>query len=78
MGQNRVKPSKAQTDMGVDKNNKYVSAFMGYHSVWYENWSPTCIAGWHTHVDDGIALTDAQQAFGIQLKALMDWLDNQP
>lgn len=62
-------------NMGIDPDD-YVSAYMGYHSVWYSYFSPTCKAGWHTHVDKGVLVSTAKDAFRIQFDALATWLDN--
>ena len=56
-------------------NDSYVSAFAGYHAVWYTDFSPRCKAGWHTHVSLSINETDATQAMKLQLGDLIAWLD---
>ena len=58
--------------------DNYVSAFAGYHAVWYDKWSSKCKAGWHTHVDSGISVANASQAMKLQLGELINWLDQNP
>lgn len=56
-------------------NDSYVSAFTGYHAVWYDHWSKSCKAGWHTHVDSGITTPNASKAIKLQLEVLIKWLN---
>jgi hypothetical protein len=74
----------AEADLKAEKDTElqgsgfddYVSAFAGYHAVWYADWSDSCRAGWHTHVDSGISTANASKAIKLQLEVLIEWLDN--
>lgn len=68
---------KARQDaefQGIAPDN-YVSAFAGYHAVWYDASAASCKAGWHTHVDFGITVANASTAMKLQLEELIKWLD---
>ena len=56
--------------------DNYVSAFAGYHAVWYDLWKKSCKAGWHTHVDSGITTANASKAIKLQLDVLIKWLND--
>jgi hypothetical protein len=58
--------------------DNYVSAFAGYHAVWYLRWNATCKAGWHTHVGSQITPATATTAIRLQLLELIAWLNNRP
>ena len=68
---------KAVKDMEVQGTfpDNYVSAFAGYHAVWYNQWKLSCKAGWHTHVDYGITVANATKAMKLQLEVLIEWLN---
>lgn len=61
---------------GIPPDN-YVSAFAGYHAVWYDAWKESCKAGWHTHVGYGMTTATATQAIKLQLDELIKWLNTQ-
>ena len=69
-------PMQAAAVQGTAPDN-YVSAYAGYHAVWYQAWrgNPLCKAGWHTHVGFNIALATATSAIRIQLDQLITWLN---
>ncbi|HUY88540.1 MAG TPA: galactosyltransferase-related protein, partial [Pirellulales bacterium] len=69
-------PQIATVVQGTAPDN-YVSAYAGYHAVWYDAWKDSCKAGWHTHVDYDITLANATKAIKIQLDELIKWLDTQ-
>lgn len=73
-----VVAQNATVRMGINAGNKYVSAFMGYHSVWYAEWSSTCKVGFHTHVGFDIPLCQCMLAFDRQMAALIAWLNSNP
>jgi hypothetical protein len=68
---------KAQKDTELQGKapDDYVSAFAGYHAVWYDAWKDSCKAGWHTHVDSGITVANASKAIKLQLEVLIKWLN---
>ena len=71
----------------ASRNNIFVSMFMGYHVMWYRDYSkaklfPTdkkkqCPYAWHTHVGMQISARDATRAAGIQLDVLIDRLEKE-
>lgn len=58
---------------GVGFDN-YVSGFAGYHALWYNAWSNSSKAGWHTHVGSNITVANASAAIKLQLEVLIEWL----
>ncbi len=69
-------PTKVQGDTTAVPPDIYVSAFAGYHAVWYQAWrGSVCKAGWHTHVGYKVTLPTATKAIGIQLDELIKWLN---
>lgn len=54
-------------DMGIYPDN-FVSAYVGYHAVWYQSFKPsTCKFAFHTHVGYELPLNVCQRALCIQL-----------
>ncbi len=70
-----LKPKPNGQFQGVNPDDRYVSAFAGYHALWYDAWKPSCRAGWHTHVGFGISVADASEAIKLQLDVMIQWLD---
>ena len=75
--QNQLEAVKDPAAQGVAPDD-YVSAFAGYHAVWYDAWSSKCKVGWHTHVDGNITVANATEAMKLQLEELIKWLDQNP
>lgn len=73
---NQLVADMAEVVQGTAPDN-YVSAYAGYHAVWYDAWKDSCKAGWHTHVDYNITLANAAKAIKIQLDELIKWLNTQ-
>ncbi len=70
-----LRPALDTEYQGVPPDN-YVSGFAGYHALWYNVWSNSCKAGWHTHVGSNITVANASAAIKLQLEVLINWLIN--
>ncbi|MEM9007440.1 MAG: hypothetical protein AAGE59_28435 [Cyanobacteria bacterium P01_F01_bin.86] len=68
--------SEKDTEVQGTGSDSYVSAFVGYHAVWYNAWSAACRVGWHTHVGFEMTAETASKAIKLQLHELIKWLDS--
>jgi hypothetical protein len=79
---NAIDKSKVDPEVNEDPEilGNFVSAYMAYHSSWYQSYSQTeypdsaCELAGHTHVDLDVHPDDAKIAVAAQLDALIDSL----
>jgi hypothetical protein len=63
-------------NMGINTGDQFVSAYIGYHGVWYQQFVDNCQVAFHTHVATNICTDNALTAFRAQLNALITWLES--